>query len=355
MIDAVIDADRAGALPERYAHIVLRADILSRGLRHLGIVGLIDEATGYQRIREERALATILENFIAEELRPWTRTFPPEFYQELFRLKGWPGPDGVKRPSVIGNYTNDIVYDRLAPGVLEELKRINPPVSPGRRRHKHHQWLTNDRGTPQTEGTPDRRLGTDACSTELGVLQADAGTILQENRRAVWVRSMTSTRFSVALAAASLAVAVSVSAEEVSEFDRFRLWNECKPLYLHVRNQDQEATKIRLTKEQLEIAARSRLRAARIYAAEVQSGPQLFLYVNVDIGKGGTFLVSLQLWKWLKDELRAIKGFWQATTWNTYAFGTYGQDPTTIVSLVSQLTDRFIDDYLRVNNSACKS
>ena len=149
MIDAIIDADRAGALPERYAHIVLRADILSRGLRHLGIVGLIDEVTGYQRIREERALATILEKFIAEELRPWTRTFPPEFYQEIFRLKGWPGPDGVKRPSVIGNYTNDIVYDRLAPGVLEELKRINPPVSPGRRRHKHHQWLTNDVGHPK--------------------------------------------------------------------------------------------------------------------------------------------------------------------------------------------------------------
>ena len=61
IIDAIIDADRAGALPDRYAHIVQRADILSRGLRHTGIVGLIDEATGYQRIRSERALATILQ------------------------------------------------------------------------------------------------------------------------------------------------------------------------------------------------------------------------------------------------------------------------------------------------------
>ena len=115
-------------------------------MANIGIIGLVDEATGYQEVRARRALAAILEEFIAKELRPWTRTFPPEFYEEIFRLKRWPGPDGVKRPSVIGTYTNDIVYDRLAPGVLDELKRINPPVSLGRRRHKHFQWLTGDVG-----------------------------------------------------------------------------------------------------------------------------------------------------------------------------------------------------------------
>ena len=88
--------------------------------------GLVDEATGYQRIRTERALVTILEKFIAKELQPWTRTFPYEFYDQIFRLRGSPGPDGVKRPSIIGHYTNDFVYVRLAPGVLEELKRVTP-------------------------------------------------------------------------------------------------------------------------------------------------------------------------------------------------------------------------------------
>ena len=138
-----------GALLPAQQHIAERADILIRGLATVGIISLVDDATGYRFVREQRALAAILEKFIAEELRPWTRTFPPEFYEEIFRLKGWPGPDGVKRPSVIGTYTNDIVYDRLAPGVLDELKRINPPVSPGRRRHKHFQWLTGDVGHPK--------------------------------------------------------------------------------------------------------------------------------------------------------------------------------------------------------------
>ena len=64
--------------------------ILNRGLRRIGIIGLVDEATGYQRIREERALVTILEKFIDKELQPWTRTFPYEFYEQIYRLKAGP-------------------------------------------------------------------------------------------------------------------------------------------------------------------------------------------------------------------------------------------------------------------------
>jgi len=56
------------------------------------------------------------------------------------------GTAGVRRPSVIGHYTNDLVYNRLAPGVLDELNRINPTISPGRRKDKHHQWFTPDSG-----------------------------------------------------------------------------------------------------------------------------------------------------------------------------------------------------------------
>ena len=116
----------------------------------MGIIALVDEATGYQRIPEERALATILERFIAKELQPWTRTFPPEFYTQICRLKGWPKVLSVKRPSLIGKYTNEFVYNRLAPGVLAELQRKNPVVpDTRRRRHRHHQWFTTEIGHPK--------------------------------------------------------------------------------------------------------------------------------------------------------------------------------------------------------------
>ena len=149
LCDVVIDARNAGVLQKQQAHIAAQCETLIRGFARVGIIGLVDEATGYQQIREQRALATILEKFLAKELQPWTKTFPYEFYRQIFRLKRWPGPDGVKKPSVIGHYTNDIVYERLAPGVLDELRLKNPTLPTGARRHRHHQWFTPEFGHPK--------------------------------------------------------------------------------------------------------------------------------------------------------------------------------------------------------------
>ena len=141
-----LKARDAGVLRASQLHIAERADLLIRGLATVGIIALVDEATGYQRIREKRALATILERFIAKELQPWTKTFPLEFYTEICRLKGWPSVNAIRRPSVIGKYTNDIVYARVAPGVLDELRRFNPSLPGGGRKWRHHQWFTPDPG-----------------------------------------------------------------------------------------------------------------------------------------------------------------------------------------------------------------
>jgi len=150
MCEAVLDANKAGALRGKQRELAEVADLLLRGFAQVGIIALIDEATGYQEVRVKRALAEILEKFIAKELQPWTRRFPEDFYREVFRLRGWEyKPWTVKRPSVIGKMTNDLVYERLAPGVLEELRKVNPKTEKGYRRHRHHQWLTDDVGHPR--------------------------------------------------------------------------------------------------------------------------------------------------------------------------------------------------------------
>ena len=144
-----LEARAAGVLLPSQRHIAARAEILIRGLATVGIVGLIDEVTGYERVREERALAKILERFLDEELQAWTKTFEFTFYEQIFRLKGWGSAAGVKRPRVIGHYTNDLVYDRIAPGVLAELRERNPVLPQGWRKNRHHQWFTPEFGHPK--------------------------------------------------------------------------------------------------------------------------------------------------------------------------------------------------------------
>lgn len=67
----------------------------------------------------------------------------------MFRLKGWPhDPSSVKRPGVVAKYTNDLVYQRIAPGLLQRLQTLNPKDEKGRRRHNYFQWMTEDIGDP---------------------------------------------------------------------------------------------------------------------------------------------------------------------------------------------------------------
>jgi hypothetical protein len=139
-----------GEVPSRYAHIIQAADALIRGLAKVGIIALVDEATGFQRDRARDALARILEEFLAKELRPWVHTFPDPFYENLFRLRGLEFPrDNVKRPQYFGHLTNDIIYKRLAPGVLEELKKVTPRKPNGAHKQHLHLRLSEDVGHPK--------------------------------------------------------------------------------------------------------------------------------------------------------------------------------------------------------------
>lgn len=100
--------------------------------------------------RRSRDLAQILEAFIAKELQPWVKTFPDEYYAQLFRLRGLEYPnDSVRRPQYFGTLTNDIVYKRLAPGVLAELKKVIPKNEKGRRTAAFSQALTKNVGYPK--------------------------------------------------------------------------------------------------------------------------------------------------------------------------------------------------------------
>lgn len=54
----------------------------------------------------------------------------------------------MARPSYVGKITNDLVYARLAPGVLTALRAIGERDEKGRLKRHHHRRLTDDVGRP---------------------------------------------------------------------------------------------------------------------------------------------------------------------------------------------------------------
>lgn len=139
-----------GALTPGQMPTAAQAEILVRSLSKIGIVALVDEATGYQDVRDRQALQAILDKYLTAEKAKWAKTFPDDFYKKLFRLRKWEyNPMSVKRPPLVGKLTNNIVYDRLAPGVLDKLDELNPRTEKGYRKEKHHQFFTTDYGIPE--------------------------------------------------------------------------------------------------------------------------------------------------------------------------------------------------------------
>ena len=133
-----------------------------------------------------------------------------------------------------------------------------------------------------------------------------------------------------------------------ANIDRFQLWNDCRPMGLIVERLNSDSEKIGLTKEAIEVAVRSRLRSARLFSDDI---PKIYyLYINVNV-KNRAFNISVDYEKPLYDTKSEITQI--ATTWSKGMVGVHGGDANYILSGVSQKTDQFIDEYLRVNADAC--
>jgi len=124
-----------------------KAEILMRGLAHIGITALVDEATGYQYERNKTELQKILSAYITDEVAKWQLTFTQDFYGEICRL--WKQSqnliiDSRKRPAFFGTLTNIYVYKPIQDGVVfDELKK---KANDDNKKARLHQYLSKDIG-----------------------------------------------------------------------------------------------------------------------------------------------------------------------------------------------------------------
>ncbi len=149
LCNSLLKAGKEGQLSLSQQRTANRCEMLSRAFTKVGLIALIDEITGYQEVRHRDLLQEIIKKYITKDLMKWQKRFPDEFYRQIFRLKNWSWRNRGFNPSpIVGKYINDVVYERLAPGVLRELKKINPPDE--KRGHKQrHGWLTEEIGHPK--------------------------------------------------------------------------------------------------------------------------------------------------------------------------------------------------------------
>lgn len=145
--DAVLAARKEGVLQKQQLHIADQCEILLRGFARVGIVALVDEVTGYQYDRPRRELEDQLKKFLSDSLRRWVKTFPADYFKHLCRLRGVELRPDMRLPQYFGTLTNNLVYRRIAPGLLKRLKERRSER--GTPRNKLNQWLSLEVGVPE--------------------------------------------------------------------------------------------------------------------------------------------------------------------------------------------------------------
>ena len=153
--EAIVNAGKNRKLTSSQEGLDRQAQIILNAFAKVGVIALIDEATGYQQIRDPSALRILVQQYIEEEKREWQKQFPDAYYDELNRIYGSKkltlnnaGTVIQNRPQHFAKFTRTYVYKPLENGaVLEELDRINPKInSSGTRRARFHQHLTQGYG-----------------------------------------------------------------------------------------------------------------------------------------------------------------------------------------------------------------
>lgn len=151
--DAVIEARNGDQLAPSQKFLAMQAEIIVRSAAKIGIIALIDEATGYtDKTKDE--YRRLFEQFIRKEFRQWEQEYPPKFFDMIYRLYNLKRqkPDNTKHPQFFAHFIRRYIYFPLANSkgaILERLEQKNPVVyTGGSRRYKLFQYLSDEIGMP---------------------------------------------------------------------------------------------------------------------------------------------------------------------------------------------------------------
>jgi hypothetical protein len=152
--DALIQARNDDLLAPSQEFLAVQAEIIVRSTAKMGIIYLVDTATGYIEDAKKDEYLRLWKDFVTSEFQQWYNEFPNQFADMIYKIYGLKrkDPRSFKHPQFFGWFTRKYIYHPLANSrgaILNLLDEANPVVySGGGRRYKLYQFLTDEIGLP---------------------------------------------------------------------------------------------------------------------------------------------------------------------------------------------------------------
>lgn len=143
-----LEAQKAGALTTVQIKFAEASLAIVRSFAKLGIIALVDEASGYKKAKDE--YQELISKFVQEEIRKYVKLFPESWFRQVYRLYGWDWDNfkikGKNHPSKVGWIINRVVYEKLPAGsvIVKKIRKLNPKNHNHNTNNRDHQFLTDD-------------------------------------------------------------------------------------------------------------------------------------------------------------------------------------------------------------------
>lgn len=147
--ETYLDARNAGVLTATQLPIAQKCEMLTRAFMRAGVTGYIYEQLGYEKYKHPEALKFLIESYLADEVRRWSKEFPDDLFQQMDRIYGNFKTTSRNRPQYYAKFIRKYIYDPIEKGmVLNKLDEVNPVNEKGNRPRRHHQHLNQEKGLP---------------------------------------------------------------------------------------------------------------------------------------------------------------------------------------------------------------
>jgi len=144
-----LEARRAGVLTASQEPIAQACEILITSFAKVGITALIYEQLGFEKFKHPEAFRMLIESYLSEEIRKWSKEFPDELFVQMDRIYGNEKTTSRNRPQYYALFIRKYIYKPIEYGeVLGRLDKKIPITEKGYRENRLHSGLSEDIGLP---------------------------------------------------------------------------------------------------------------------------------------------------------------------------------------------------------------
>ena len=144
-----LEARQADVLTASQLPIAQTCEILMRSFAKVGIRALIYEQLGFEKFKHPEAFRILIESYLSDEIRKWSKEFPDELFYQMDRIYGNEKTTSRNRPLYYAKFIRKYIYEPLEQGiVLKKLDEKTLRDNKGRKKTRLFQSASEEIGLP---------------------------------------------------------------------------------------------------------------------------------------------------------------------------------------------------------------